>query len=196
VGEVGEGVVSTSLKTQLDAKMGTFSIKGGLGDNKVLVPLNADGKIIRDEKNCYDYSSREIKKFAIILTQENVEALKKLGDDQLSLLRIEAPAPPAPAPTPAPAPARPTAAPPPAPAPPPAHASALPTPPAPAPAHPPVAPALSDPTQEEILRQKILGGVVVLWSELLVPESAELLLNQSHNILIAPVWGGVSSQNK
>lgn len=191
VGEVGEGVVSTSLKKQLDGKMGTFSIKGRSGDNKALVPLNADGKIIYDANRKYDYNSEDIKKFAIILTQENVEALKKLGDDQLSLLRIEAPAPapvPAPAPAPPPAPARSPAAPPatPAPAQPPADPpppTAAPPPPAPAarpsatpappwvasapaaapasaPAAAPPPPALSNPIQEEILRQKILGGVV------------------------------------
>jgi len=97
VGEVGEEVVSTSLKTQLDAKMETFFIKGGSG-NKVPVPLNGDGKIIYDADKKYDYNSKDIKKFAIILTQKNVEELKKLGDDQLSLLRLEPPAPPAPAP--------------------------------------------------------------------------------------------------
>jgi hypothetical protein len=102
-----EGVDVQKVKNELESKMHNFSIKGGSG-NKVLVPLDADGLIIRDEQNFYDYNSRDIKKFAIILTQENVEELSGLPNDQLSLLRIEAPAPaPAPAPDlpPAPAPA-------------------------------------------------------------------------------------------
>jgi hypothetical protein len=167
VGEVGEGDGSTILKNELGRKMGTFSIKGQYNNDKVLIPLDEEGRIIYGNKNEYDYESIHIKKFAIILTQKNVKALELLEDDQLSLLRIEAPAlapavvaAPVARPTASPAaatPAAPAARPTASPA-----AAATPYHPAPDATAAPAAPSRADqPNHQEILKQKILGGVVL-----------------------------------
>ncbi len=94
------GVDVQGVKASLEAKMKEFSIKGVGGNNKVLVPLNADGNIIYSstefsdvaKKNpTYDYSSSSIRKFAIILTQNNARELLTLNypDEQIQLLKME-----------------------------------------------------------------------------------------------------------
>jgi hypothetical protein len=144
------------VQKSLEDKMESFLIKGQSENNKVLVPLNADGDIIYSstefsdgaKKNpTYDYSSPSIRKFAIILTQNNADKLLTLNEDQINLLKTEDALPhPAPVAAPAPAPR-----------------AAAPLAPAPRAAAPPaVAPAPADAQNHgEILKQKIIGGAVL-----------------------------------
>ena len=150
------GVDVKQVQKSLEDKMESFLIKGQSENNKVLVPLNADGDIIYSstefsdgaKKNpTYDYSSPSIRKFAIILTQNNADKLLTLNEDQINLLKTEDALPhPAPVAAPAPAPR-----------------AAAPLAPAPRAAAPPaVAPAPADAQNHgEILKQKIIGGAVL-----------------------------------
>ena len=141
------------VQKSLEDKMANFSIKGERGNSKVLVPLDADGNIIYSstefldvaKKNPrYDYCSPSIRKFAIILTQDNAKELLTLNEDQINLLRMRAKTDTEFLPPRVPAPAHAAAPPADTHAPAPAHA---PAPPAPAPA--PAVGGVVDPEKQQ-----------------------------------------------